>query len=139
MPDDLSRLVGLDGFVVTRVSDVGDQLDLEVELIARAGCCSRCGRGSLEDAYRQAVWAELPGARIVVDPFHLVRGAGQALGTVRCAQQRGAKQSRVSAAARRKAAGARSCSTRATGCSKHASGSLTATRSSSASCSPQSP
>jgi transposase len=41
------------------------------------------------EAYRQAVWAELPGVRIVCDPFHLVRGAGEALDTVRRQLQRG--------------------------------------------------
>jgi transposase len=39
-----SRLLGLNGVVVTDVCDVGDQLDLQVELIARAGDCPRCGR-----------------------------------------------------------------------------------------------
>lgn len=40
------------------------------------------------EAYRQAVRAVLPQARIVVDPFHLVRGAGQALDVVRRQRQR---------------------------------------------------
>ena len=48
MHDDLTRLVGLEGFEVTRVVEVGGRLDLEVELAARAGCCPRCGRASLE-------------------------------------------------------------------------------------------
>jgi transposase len=48
MQDDLTRLVGLEGFKVTRVVEVGGRLDLEVELAARAGCCPRCGRASLE-------------------------------------------------------------------------------------------
>jgi transposase len=47
MHDHGSRLVGLDGMAVRAVREVGDQLDLEVELIARAGCCPTCGRGSL--------------------------------------------------------------------------------------------
>jgi transposase len=47
MRDHGSRLVGLDGMAVRAVCEVGDQLDLEVELIARAGCCLGCGRGSL--------------------------------------------------------------------------------------------
>ncbi|HEX3278895.1 MAG TPA: transposase family protein, partial [Thermoleophilaceae bacterium] len=47
MQDHGSRLVGLDGMAVRGVDEVGDQLDLEVELIARAGCCPGCGRGSL--------------------------------------------------------------------------------------------
>jgi transposase len=41
------------------------------------------------DAYREAIRAELPGARIALDPFHLVRGAGEALDTVRRQRQRG--------------------------------------------------
>jgi transposase len=40
------------------------------------------------DAYRQAIHAELPSARIVVDHFHLVRGVNTALDTVRREQQR---------------------------------------------------
>ena len=40
------------------------------------------------DAYRQAIRAELPHARIVVDHFHLVRGANTALDSVRRERQR---------------------------------------------------
>jgi transposase len=40
-----SRLLGLHGVVVTNVGEAGDQLDLQVELIARAERCPRCGRG----------------------------------------------------------------------------------------------
>jgi transposase len=47
MQDDLTRLVGLEGFEVKRVIEVGERLDLEVELVARAGLCPRCGRASL--------------------------------------------------------------------------------------------
>jgi transposase len=47
MQDHGSRLIGLDGVAVRGVHEVGDQLDLEVELIARAGCCPGCGRASL--------------------------------------------------------------------------------------------
>jgi hypothetical protein len=39
MQDHVSRLVGLDGFRVKHVIEGGDQLDLEVELIARAKQC----------------------------------------------------------------------------------------------------
>jgi transposase len=42
----------------------------------------------LYDPYRQAVRAKLPGAVIVADPFHVVRGAGEALDTVRRTRQR---------------------------------------------------
>ena len=40
------------------------------------------------EAYRQAIGNELPGARIVVDHFHLVRGANTALDSVRRERQR---------------------------------------------------
>jgi transposase len=40
------------------------------------------------EGYRRAVRAQLPGVRIVCDPFHLVRGAGQALDRVRRERQR---------------------------------------------------
>jgi len=40
------------------------------------------------EAYRQAIRTELPGARIVADPFHLVRGANTALDAVRRERQR---------------------------------------------------
>jgi transposase len=55
MQDDLTRLVGLEGFKVTRVVEVGGRLDLEVELAARAGCCPRCGRASLDVKERPRV------------------------------------------------------------------------------------
>lgn len=55
MRDDLSRLVGLEGFEAKRVVEVGDRLDLEVELVARAGSCPRCGRASLEVKERPRV------------------------------------------------------------------------------------
>jgi hypothetical protein len=48
MYEDVSRLLGLEGFVVTGVRDRGDGLDLEVELVAAAGCCPGCGRASCE-------------------------------------------------------------------------------------------
>jgi transposase len=47
------------------------------------------------EAYRLAVRAELAGARIVCDPFHLVRGANQALDTVRRQRQRAASRRRA--------------------------------------------
>lgn len=40
------------------------------------------------EAYRQAIHTALPQATIVVDPFHLVRGANEALDTVRRERQR---------------------------------------------------
>ena len=36
MQDHATRLVGLDGLVVTEVQRIGEQLDLQVELLARA-------------------------------------------------------------------------------------------------------
>ncbi|MDX6644447.1 MAG: transposase, partial [Miltoncostaeaceae bacterium] len=53
------------------------------------------------EAYRQAIWAELPQARIVCDRFHLVRGANTALDAVRRERQR--------VAARKRPKGARRC------------------------------
>jgi transposase len=55
MQDHVSRLVGLEGFEVKSVIEVGDRLDLEVELVARAGCCPYCGRGSVDVKERPAV------------------------------------------------------------------------------------
>jgi transposase len=43
------------------------------------------------EAYRQAIQAQLPHATIVVDPFHMVRGANTALDYVRRARQRQAR------------------------------------------------
>ena len=43
------------------------------------------------EAYRLAVRSELPHARLVCDPFHLVRGANEALDLVRRERQRGAR------------------------------------------------
>jgi transposase len=42
----------------------------------------------LYEPYRQAISAGLPRAQIVADPFHVVRGAGEALDTVRRSRQR---------------------------------------------------
>ena len=55
MPDEGTRLLGLDGVVVTDVREEGDRLDLEVELGARAGPCPRCERSSLEVKERPRV------------------------------------------------------------------------------------
>ena len=55
MQDHVSRLVGLEGFEVLGVIEEGGRLDLEVELAARAGCCPRCGRASLEVKERPRV------------------------------------------------------------------------------------
>ena len=46
------------------------------------------------EAYRQAIWAALPDARIVCDRFHLVRGANTALDAVRRERQRDARAKR---------------------------------------------
>ena len=51
MQDDLSRLVGPEGFEVRRVIEVGDRVDLEVDLVARRllpelrALCSTSRRG----------------------------------------------------------------------------------------------
>ena len=55
MRDQVSRLVGLDGVQVSEVWEVRGQLDLEVELAARAGCCPGCGRASLTVKERPVV------------------------------------------------------------------------------------
>lgn len=55
MQDHVSRLVGLDGFRVKRVIEDGDQLDLEVELVARAQSCPHCARSELEIHERPVV------------------------------------------------------------------------------------
>jgi hypothetical protein len=47
MLDDVSRLVGIEGMVVRGVIEIEGKLDLEVELVAGAGCCQWCGRSSL--------------------------------------------------------------------------------------------
>jgi len=44
MQDHATRLVALDGFVVSGVDQASEQLD-QVELLARVECCPRCGEG----------------------------------------------------------------------------------------------
>jgi transposase len=68
MREDLSLLVGLEGFEVKGVIERGDRLDLEVERVARAGCCPDCGRASLEVKERPRVRVrDLPLAGRVTD------------------------------------------------------------------------
>jgi transposase len=55
MQDDVSRLVGIEGLAVIGVLEVGRRLELEVELVARAGCCRWCGRASLNVKDRPVV------------------------------------------------------------------------------------
>ncbi len=55
MFEQLSGLLGLEGFTVTSVAERGDELDLEVELVTAGGCCPRCGRGSCEVKERPLV------------------------------------------------------------------------------------
>jgi transposase len=52
------------------------------------------------EAYRHAIWAALPDARIVCDRFHLVRGANTALDAVRRERQRDARANRPKGARR---------------------------------------
>jgi transposase len=47
MRGDVSRLVGIDGVVVTGVVEVGRQLEIEVEVVGEVACCRWCGRASL--------------------------------------------------------------------------------------------
>jgi transposase len=55
MHDDVSRLLGIDGMAVIGVTDHGWWVELEVEMLARAGCCRWCGRGSLQVKDRHRV------------------------------------------------------------------------------------
>jgi transposase len=55
MHDQLTRLLGLEGFAVTAVDEIGDHIELEVELVSPAGCCPRCGRASVEVKERPLV------------------------------------------------------------------------------------
>jgi len=55
MQDHASRLVGLEGFAVSRIVEEGDQLDLEVELITRARRCPHCAAEALEVHERPVV------------------------------------------------------------------------------------
>jgi transposase len=55
MLEDLSRLLGLEGFAVVGVRERGDELDLELELVAAAACCRCCGRASCEVKERPLV------------------------------------------------------------------------------------
>jgi len=55
MPDDVSRLVGIEGLVVTGVLERTEQLELEVEIRLEAGCCRWCGRSSLKVEDRPVV------------------------------------------------------------------------------------
>jgi transposase len=55
MCEQLSGVLGLEGFTVTSVEERVDELDLEVELVAAGGCCPRCGRGSCEVKERPLV------------------------------------------------------------------------------------
>jgi len=55
MHEQVSRLIGLEDFEVKGVSGVGEQLDLEVELLARADACPRCGQAQLNIKDRPVV------------------------------------------------------------------------------------
>jgi transposase len=55
MQDHATRLVGLDGLVVTGVQRAGEQLDLQVELLARAVGCPHCGGGEVRVKERPLV------------------------------------------------------------------------------------
>jgi transposase len=55
MQDHATRLVGLQGFVVTEVQRTGEQLDLQVELLAPAAGCPHCGGSELRVKERPRV------------------------------------------------------------------------------------
>jgi transposase len=55
MHDQLTRLLGLEGFAVTSLEQGGDGLEFEIELVVPAGCCPGCGRASVEVKERPVV------------------------------------------------------------------------------------
>src|ERR1051326_8694785 len=55
MREQLTRLLGLEGFVVTAVEQRGDWLELEGELVTVAVRCARCGWASVEVKERPLV------------------------------------------------------------------------------------
>jgi transposase len=55
MQEQLTRLLGLEGFAVKVVEQRGNQLELEVELLAGAGCCACCGGASVQVKERPVV------------------------------------------------------------------------------------
>ena len=55
MHDDLNLVLGIEGFRVTAVSERGDELELEVELVARAGVCPGCDRPTVDVKERPVV------------------------------------------------------------------------------------
>src|SRR3954468_17323029 len=55
MQDHATRLVGLDGLVVTAVQGTGQQLDLQIELLARADRCPHCGASEVQVKERPLV------------------------------------------------------------------------------------
>src|SRR3954449_3207881 len=55
MQDHATRLVGLDGLVVTAVQGTGEQLDLQIELLARADGCPPCGAREVQVKERPLV------------------------------------------------------------------------------------
>jgi transposase len=92
-------------------------------------------------AYRQAIRAELPHARIVCDRFHLVRGANMALGSIRRERQRrhGRRRPKGTRRSGKAATWQPELYHAATACSRPASGSANATADGSANCSPATP
>jgi transposase len=55
MLEEVTRLLGLDGFAVREVRERGEELDLEVELVAAAAVCPYCERASVEVKERPRV------------------------------------------------------------------------------------
>jgi hypothetical protein len=83
MQDHVSRLLGLERCDVKRVLEERDQLDLKVELVARAGCCPRYGWASLEVKDRpRARVRDLPiaGASLICCGASVVTTAPAAVG-----------------------------------------------------------
>lgn len=55
MQDHVSRLLGLDGVVVTEIDEAREQLDLQVELVAGAVACPHCDEVEVEIKERSRV------------------------------------------------------------------------------------
>ena len=55
MQDHVSRLLGLDGVVVTEIDEAGEQLELQVELVAGLVACPHCGGVEVEIRERPRV------------------------------------------------------------------------------------
>ena len=84
MQDDVSPVVGIEGWPATGVLEVGRRLEIEVELVARAGCCRWCGRASVSVKDRAVVCVrDLPVAGRVTVARAMAAGATRAAASAR--------------------------------------------------------